>query len=283
MGDSLLFNIMNNKSMKYLDLYKLLKKTNCRDCGLPTCMAFAHAVINSEKNIDDCPHIDKNVAEGLKGKTVRRDRENELESLIAPLRNAVSSMDLTAVADGLGATVTGNGLCINCLGKDFLVDANGNIESNCHIHSWITMPLLSYIKACGKPRIAGKWVSFEELHNGITMYNFFNRRCIEPLKQIADLHNDIFFDLLDIFGGQKTEEFSSDHSRIIYPLPRVPFLILYWSAEDNFDSNIKVLFDSTADIFLDVDSIYILGRGIVEMFKKIIAKHEELVPALLAL
>lgn len=269
--------------MKYLDLYKLLKKSNCRDCGLPTCMAFAHAVINSEKSIDDCPHLDRKVSERIKVRSVTRDRETELESMIKPLRDSMSGIDFTAVADGLSARVVGERLCINCLGKDFLIDKAGNIESVCHIHSWIVMPLLKYINTGKSPNIEGNWVSFEELKNGTTMYNFFNKRCIEPLRQIADLHTDIFFDMLDIFGGRNVGGFSSDYSYIIHPFPRVPFLILYWKPEDNFDSNIKVLFDRTADSCLDIDSIYVLGRGMVEMFKKIIDKHEELVPKLQAL
>lgn len=269
--------------MKYLDLYKLLNKSNCRDCGLPTCMAFAHSVIKGEKRIGECPHFDKQASHALEARIAVKDPKEEYIALIEELKKAVSGADFMALADGLGGSLSDDRLCINSLGKDFLVGTDGSVESVCHIHLWVHMPLLTYIKTGADRGLSGKWVSFEELNKGTGMLNFFNRRCLEPLKQIADTHTDIFFDLLDIFGGRKNSEFSSDYSRIIYPLPRVPFLVLYWKPEDHFESNLKILFDSTADSYLNVDAIYVLGRGIVEMLKKIIAKHEELLPSLLAL
>ncbi|MFX1293515.1 MAG: (Fe-S)-binding protein [Promethearchaeota archaeon] len=38
-------------------IYKLLPKTNCRECGEATCMAFATKLINQERKIDECPYM----------------------------------------------------------------------------------------------------------------------------------------------------------------------------------------------------------------------------------
>lgn len=40
-----------------LDVYKLLPKTNCKDCDLPTCMAFAMQVAAKQRALVDCPHV----------------------------------------------------------------------------------------------------------------------------------------------------------------------------------------------------------------------------------
>ncbi len=40
-----------------LDIYKLLPKTNCSDCGVPTCLAFAMKVAAKQSALDECPHI----------------------------------------------------------------------------------------------------------------------------------------------------------------------------------------------------------------------------------
>jgi acetyl-CoA decarbonylase/synthase complex subunit gamma len=40
-----------------LDIYKLLPKTNCSDCGVPTCLAFAMKVAAKQAALDDCPHV----------------------------------------------------------------------------------------------------------------------------------------------------------------------------------------------------------------------------------
>ncbi len=38
-----------------LQIFKLLPKTNCKECGLPTCLAFAMKLASKAASIDDCP------------------------------------------------------------------------------------------------------------------------------------------------------------------------------------------------------------------------------------
>ncbi|MFA5438014.1 MAG: (Fe-S)-binding protein, partial [Candidatus Omnitrophota bacterium] len=42
-----------------LDIYKLLPKTNCRECGLSTCLAFAMQLAKKAAGIDKCPYLSK--------------------------------------------------------------------------------------------------------------------------------------------------------------------------------------------------------------------------------
>ncbi|HWQ80268.1 MAG TPA: acetyl-CoA decarbonylase/synthase complex subunit gamma [Anaerovoracaceae bacterium] len=50
-----------------LDIFKLLPKTNCKDCGHPTCLAFAMALAASKISLDSCPHISEEAKETLGG------------------------------------------------------------------------------------------------------------------------------------------------------------------------------------------------------------------------
>jgi ArsR family metal-binding transcriptional regulator len=40
-----------------LDIYKLLPSTNCKECGFPTCMAFATTVRNDSTKSSLCPYL----------------------------------------------------------------------------------------------------------------------------------------------------------------------------------------------------------------------------------
>jgi acetyl-CoA decarbonylase/synthase complex subunit gamma len=44
-------------AMTGMQIYKNLPKTNCKDCGLPTCMAFAMQVAAKQRALTDCPHV----------------------------------------------------------------------------------------------------------------------------------------------------------------------------------------------------------------------------------
>ena len=41
-----------------IDIFKKLPKTNCQECGVPTCMAFAMKLAAGQAELDACPYID---------------------------------------------------------------------------------------------------------------------------------------------------------------------------------------------------------------------------------
>jgi acetyl-CoA decarbonylase/synthase complex subunit gamma len=40
-----------------IEIYKLLPKTNCKDCDFPTCMAFALKLAAKQVELSLCPHV----------------------------------------------------------------------------------------------------------------------------------------------------------------------------------------------------------------------------------
>jgi acetyl-CoA decarbonylase/synthase complex subunit gamma len=52
-------------ALKGLDIFKLTPKTNCKECGNPTCMAFAMKVAQGATTIDKCPHMSAEALEKL--------------------------------------------------------------------------------------------------------------------------------------------------------------------------------------------------------------------------
>lgn len=258
-----------------LQLYKLLPRTNCRQCQVPTCMAFAAAVIKGQKRLDDCPHLDSDIIERFDVKTDKRETiEQQQEQLIKQLKKGIAKVDFSLSAERLGASFAGGKLTIKCLGRDFIVDSMGNVTSNCHINPWITIPLLNYVSSSAGKNISGKWVPFRELTNGMIWNPLYEQRCEKPLKQIADHHTDLFQDVLYIFGGRPEEvSFTADISITLYPLPKVPILICYCKPEDDLESTLNVFFDATVEDNLNIESIYLLGAGLVVMFQNITFRH----------
>ncbi len=44
-------------ALKALDIYKLLPKKNCKECGDPTCLTFAMKLAGGKADVDLCPHL----------------------------------------------------------------------------------------------------------------------------------------------------------------------------------------------------------------------------------
>lgn len=258
-----------------MDIFKILDRTNCGACRVPTCLAFAAAVFKGEKRLRDCPHIEKSKIEQFKvNNSDSRTLDRELDNLLADLRREVGRVDFSSSAERLGATLSNDVLTIKCLGKDFHVDKKGNVVSDVHVHGWITVPLLNYVISCeGKP-VSGNWVPLRELKGGASWGPLFEQRCEKPLKQVADRYTDLFEFMIQIFSAKRAPHaFESDIAVVMHPLPRIPVLICYWKAEDDMESSLNVFFDDTAEDNLDVDSLYRITAGMVLMFEKIALTH----------
>ena len=50
-----------------LEIYKLLPKTNCKDCGFPTCLAFAMQLAAKKIELKKCPHVSDEAKVALEG------------------------------------------------------------------------------------------------------------------------------------------------------------------------------------------------------------------------
>jgi len=258
------------------DIYKVLPQTNCGECALPNCLAFAAAVIKGHKNPADCPYIKAEVKEQLLSRIgIREDFNRVRGEDLELLKSRISSIDLAAKAALLGAKIVSGKLAVKSLGKDFFIDTNGNVTSECHTHAWMTVPLLSYITQSGGEDITGRWVSFRELKDGSAMNSLFVQRGEKPLKKLIDSNSELLGDLISMFSGERADNnlFSSDLALSLYPLPKVPILICYWYPEGDMDSELNIFFDASAEKHLQIASIFSLGVGLVMMFEKIARKH----------
>ncbi len=258
-----------------IEIFKILPRTNCRECGIPACLAFAAAVFKGEKRLEDCVHIDRSALETFSVENAdSRAQEQEQRAELERLGLQIAALDLASSAERLGAFYADDKLTIKCLGKDFHVDSQGGISSDCHVHGWVTVPLLNYVITCSGKPVSGNWVPMRELKNGATWAPLFGQRCEKPLKQVADNHTDLFEHMVQIFSARPAPHaFDSDIAVILHPMPRIPMLICYWNPDAGMESSLNVFFDDTAEANLIIDSIYTLGVGLVMMFEKIAVTH----------
>ena len=48
-----------------IQIYKMLPQTNCKDCGFPTCLAFAMKLAAKQADLEKCPHVSDEAREKL--------------------------------------------------------------------------------------------------------------------------------------------------------------------------------------------------------------------------
>ena len=68
------------RELSPIDVYKLLPKTNCKECGVENCMAFATKIVNREITIDECKPL------------LKKENEKAYEKLKEMLKPAVKEV-----------------------------------------------------------------------------------------------------------------------------------------------------------------------------------------------
>ena len=265
---------MTKKDPTAFDIYKILPQTNCSKCFLPSCLAFAAAVVAGSKKLQDCPDLDPEIIARFSAKFGNPEsREINQAEFIYKLKKKMETINFETVAPLIGATVQDGKIIVNSMGKDFIVDQQGNMSSECHIIPWVHAPLLSYITYKTHADITGKWMSFREIKGGIEWQALFTSRSEEPLRKLADDNPDLLNDLIDMFMGEKVEWYEADIALILKPFPKIPILICYQAPEDDLESKLTIFFDECCSTNLHVKSIFTLSSGLVQMFTKIAEHH----------
>lgn len=75
-----------------IQIFKLLPKTNCKECGVPTCLAFAMNLASGKAELDSCPYVSAEA------------REQLAEASAPPIRPVAIGKGVRAVTTG-GETV----------------------------------------------------------------------------------------------------------------------------------------------------------------------------------
>ncbi|MBF0572694.1 MAG: DUF3786 domain-containing protein [Desulfamplus sp.] len=258
-----------------MQVFKLLNKSNCKECFKPTCLAFAGSVFKGEKRLDECPYLSADVIMQFKDAPQKIPAIDQGASdIIEHYRKALAEIDLESKAEALGGILADDKLVIKVMGKNVSIDQNGKIFTDIHANQWVIMPLLNYIVQCKDDPISGIWVPFRELPSGRAWQGLFEKQSEELIKKVADTYPGFFQEILELFNGKKVEKhYKSDIALVVYPLPKIPILICYWLAEDGIESDLHLFFDAKTEDYLHINSIYAIGAGLARMFEKLAIKH----------
>lgn len=264
-----------------LAVFNLLDRSNCRECGFKTCMAFAGAVFLGQRVLADCPRIDAETLARFGNESQNGiDSDDALVEMLLRAAKQAAAIDLADAAARTGGQLVNGRLIIQVLGKEVAIGPDGRLRTDIHINPWVAGPLYNYVINTPGLMPTGSWRSFRELEGGRDRYPLFRKRGEEALKQVADRYPDLFQDMVELFGAREVErQFQSDISVVLHPLPKLPLMICYAFAEEGIASTLNLFWDSTADQNLDIGSIFNLGAGLAQMFEKLALRHGVMIDA----
>ena len=258
-----------------LDIFKRTPKTNCGECGHPTCLAFGAAVAKTGEDPTRCPHID------LTGLELGNKEAEEMENLardrdlalVAHLKSKVAELDFSAIAGPLGASwkaADPDLLIFSYLGREVRLAKNGILMNGAEPEDPRDQILLyNYVSQAGGRAPDNNWVGLESLPNTISKVRTLATYCEEPLARLfADKDTEVIRGLGEKMGALPGPGTSGSVEMSVPVLPLLPQYLLFWQAdpEDGFEAKVKVLFDQYVLDFLDVESLVFSAERMAERF-----------------
>lgn len=268
-------------ALSVVDLYaKVLPRTNCGKCGYPTCLAFAGMVVSQKLALSGCPLLSEEIlsrfqpeldAQHAAGKWTRRDLAADA---LAWARQRASAMQLTDLPGRIGGRlIDADGQTVLALPyfnsvlhirPDIIRRANGS-----EVGRWEQVFIFNHMAQGGSTQPTGRWKSLQEFPNTISKIKSMQTQVEAPLRdRFSDHPAELIAAALSIGGTDVTPQTASaDMALRFQPLPRVPVMLLFWSAdrEGGFGAEIKLAFDETITDHLDIESILFLSEHLARL------------------
>jgi hypothetical protein len=252
---------------------KVLPRTNCGDCGLATCLAFAGLVVSDQLELKKCPHLAPDVVDKVqceldeqhsKGIGTRKDLTQEA---LQWAQERAASMNLEDLPQRIGGTLKkeGDTLFLELpyfTGTLHLQKGGMTKTGGASLNRWEQVFLYNHLAQGGSREPTGTWKGLEEIPNTVSKVKSMRDTAEDPL---VERFKGRFQELVAAgrsLGAIEVKEAhpSPDVALMFRPLPRIPMLLLFWDEEETegFDARVKLLFDETIVEHLDIESIIFL-------------------------
>ncbi len=268
--------------MNPLQVVARTPKNNCGECGYPTCLAFAAAVVSTGTDPEKCPHIDLDGLEiQTSGVPLEKASEERDLALVEHLKSKIADMDLSVVAPRIGAdylTDNGGSLRFLYLGQEVLLSPSGILLNGDDPEDPRDQILIyNYVHSGGGKPPGDEWIGMESMPNSISKVRTLATYCETPLAALfSEFSHELLIGKAVLAGGTPFDGGSTSLALEFEVLPMVPQRILFWEEEpeDGFEAKVKILYESNALDYLDIESLLFSSERMAERLRDLISGGE---------
>ncbi len=272
-------------ALSVVDLYaKILPRTNCKDCGYPTCIAFAGMVVSEKLALKNCPHIDPDILDNAQaeldeqyaqGKWLKKDMAAEALSLA---KDRAASLALDDMADRIGGILADGktpgpfkdiphirlpyftkSLFIS---KDRVADDQGldlsrNEQTFVYIH----------LASGGTSSPTGNMKSLKEFPNTVSKIVSMQDHVEKPIKQsFSGRLSDLQTVCKNNGGTDVGDRYDSPDLAFQFRVfPKIYITLLFWDENEGFEPDAKLMFDETVMDHMDIEAVMFMSEHLTKL------------------
>ena len=184
----------------------------------------------------------------------------------------IGKIDLHNVSEKLGGHIEKDEAIISFFQRPYRISGRGITDPFGQQPAMgICVVLCKYMLLCPEvPSLDKEWVSFRDFRNTAPLIHSFVNHTERPIASHFSNHLEDLSVACEQLGGQDPGlELNYQLIRKLYPLPKVPVLLLFDDADEEFPAQCKVLFERRAEHYLDPECMAILGTLLYNFLKKV--------------
>ena len=182
-----------------------------------------------------------------------------------------AKLDFNKIADQLGAEMAGDELIIPVFGESHRISAAGiSGPSGSRPNFSVCVVLFKYLLLCpDHDPVENDWVSFKDFKDSTPFSGAFVNYTEAPLaKYFSGRLKDLDAACRGIQGHPPAATFSYDLCMQFTALPKIPVLMLFNDADEEFPAQCAVLFERRAENYLDMECLAMVGMQLFEWLKQ---------------
>ena len=250
-----------------VELYRLLPKTNCGTCGLPSCFGFAAKLATGQASPDDCAFLTEADREALRKADIgQRDSPGTVyEQALASLQPKVRTLDFEKVASQFGVVLLDpDKIEIKFLNENYMITKERITDpAGTEPKPWISILIYNHLCMPDPPPPSGEWITFGSIPASHAKDKAWAGHVEEVIAKNFSGNVDALKDACGRLGGIKADMPGNQDAAYAFRFfPHYPALLLFSDAvpDEDFPAQCRLLLDKTAPRYLDIESIVVLGE-----------------------
>jgi len=183
----------------------------------------------------------------------------------------VAGLDFGSMQERLGITVHDKEAIVPFFGRPHRVSGEGIFNPSGKESGFgVSVLLCKYLLMCPPfgPR-GDDWVSYKDFKDAAPFAGAFVNTAERPIaEQFSGCLGELKKACRNLGDRPPGMELSYDLSICFDPLPRVPLLMLFNDADEDFPAQCRLLFERRAEKFLDMECLAMVGMFLAQYLKK---------------
>ena len=183
----------------------------------------------------------------------------------------IAKIDMDSRSEKLGGTVEGNQVIISFFGRPYRISGQGIKDPSGEQPAiGISVVICKYLLLCPEiPSLDKEWVSYRDFKDAAPLAGSFVNNTERAIAHNFSGRLDELDGACKRLGGWNPGlDLSYQLIIKLYPLPKVPVLLLFDDVDEEFPAQCKVLFERRAEHYLDPECLAILGMLLSDFLNK---------------